>query len=76
MTKKNEIKEAFENALLSALRPEADDKPLPVSVLEVARQYLKDNKSAADDEDADPVRGELKGMLADFHKQLPFAKTV
>jgi hypothetical protein len=72
VSRKKDIKKAFEDALLSALKPTDEDGaavPVDPRVLTVARQYVSDLQ------DELPEKSEIEKIMAENEAKLPFRVT-
>lgn len=70
MSRRKDIQAQFEDALLEVLSPPCDgsSRKLNSRILDVARQYLKDSKEDEAEDETNVVRGEIKGLLAEYDK--------
>lgn len=70
MSRRKDIQAQFEDALLEVLSPPSDgsSRKLNSRILDVARQYLKDSKEDEVEDETNVVRGEIKGLLAEYDK--------
>ena len=68
MSRRKDIQAQFEDALLEVLSPPSDgsSRKLNSRILDVARQYLKDSKEDEVEDETNVVRGEIKGLLAEY----------